>query len=88
MVLTKKTTVVYDSEAHKIGSPRFNQMRGEVIDLMTKLGKTDGKVQDINPVTEQRSWLDEHAAEQWKSWLDTIGSMAPIGVVSVTIEDI
>jgi hypothetical protein len=85
-MLTKATIVTYTNYADTF-HPELTVLRENKLDELTELGKTDGSHVRLNEVTIKRFWLDQAAADEWITFMQS--SAAPFNVpMSFVVEDV
>jgi len=87
MILTKKATMTWASAYDQTGIQGLDDARTAYIQQEIAAGTTDGVPETVSPTITIRRWVDQTAAENWQSWIETAAITWGATLISVVIED-
>lgn len=87
MEMTKKTIMVWEDEAAKKQPPELEIERLEWIKQRCAENKTNGISLQVSDTTVERYWIDQAAAEEWKTYLLAAVNKYKARLISIEIKD-
>ncbi len=87
MILTKQSIMTWTSEEAKNSPPELITQRTAWVRARILEDKTDGDPVELSATTTRRLWVDQAAAEEWATFIQSLCTSLGAGLVSVQISD-
>ena len=88
MILTKKTRIVWATNADQVGNPQLENVRVETLYNMLVAEKTDDLPFIVSDTITERSWIDQAAADEYITMILTTTQQLGITQPNCIILDI